>query len=414
LWDCTTGKELRSLDGQEKQIWWPLVFSPDAKHLASRGTEGTRLWEVATGRELHFLRQVLGAAFSPDGKLLAGTKKDFKTIGLWEVATGQELRTWDSLDKGPYHACTLVFSPTGKSLASIPTFGGAENGRFAVRVWDIETGKQLARFEHHQFIEFLAFSPSGRILAAAARNLGGGSARDLGEGSKRQSQAVYTIYIWDVLSGEEIQQVQSPVIGYSLAFAPDGRTLAAGDIDSTILLWDLTGRARDNKPQSISLSAKEVEVLWSDLASDAARAQEAIWALASAPRQSMTLLKERMLVTPAPADKVTKLVADLDSDRFAVRQEAGQALEKMGESAEGFLRKVLDQNPTLEVRQRLSPILKKREKEAVRKLRAIEVLEQIGTPKARQVLEALSVGAANPLAQEAARAALKRLANRGR
>src|SRR5262249_34525878 len=160
-----------------------------------------------------------------------------KTIGIWEVATGQEVRAWDTLDKGPYGAGTLVFSPNGKSLASIPTIGGAENGRFALRVWDVATGKQLVRFEHNQFIDSLAFSSSGRILAAAARNLGGASARDSGESSKGQSQAC-TIYVWDVVSGEEIERISSPVIGYSLAFAPNGRSLAAGNNDSTILLWD--------------------------------------------------------------------------------------------------------------------------------------------------------------------------------
>jgi WD40 repeat protein len=333
LRDCTTGKELRKLDGQEKEIW-SLVFSPDVKHLASRGDDGTRLWDVTTGRELHFLRQVCGATFSPDGMLLAGTKQDLKTIGLWQVATGQEVRTWNTLDKGLGGAGTLVFSPSGKSLASIPPIGGAQNGRFAVRVWDIATGKQLVRFQHDQFIDSLAFSPSGRVLAAAARNLGGGSTRASGESSKSQSQAC-TIYIWDALSGQEIERISSPVIGYSLAFAPDGRTLAAGNNDSTILLWDLTGRMANSNLRSSSFSTKELEGLWSDLASDAARAQQAIWALAFAPRQSVTLLKERMLVIPAPTDRVAKLIADIDSERFAVRQEATQALENMGESAEG-------------------------------------------------------------------------------
>jgi hypothetical protein len=68
----------------------------------------------------------------------------------------------------------------------------------------------------------------------------------------------------------------------------------------------------------------------------------------------------------------------------------------------------------LEARQRLGRFLEKRDKETLRKLRAIEVLEQIGTPEAQQILDALSSGAADPVARDAAKSALKRLTSRAR
>src|SRR5262249_21772899 len=103
-------------------------------------------------------------------------------------------------------------------------------------------------------------------------------------------------------------------------------------------------------------------------------------------------------------------VADLDSASFAVRDKAARALGELGASAEGALRKALENHPTLEVRQRLEQILEKRGKDVLRQLRAVETLEHIGTAEARQVLEALAKGSPTPRVAQAAEAALQRLA----
>jgi WD domain, G-beta repeat len=200
---------------------------------------------------------------------------------------------------------------------------------------------------------------------------------------------------------------------WSLAFSSDGRTLASGGDDSTILLWDRAASANAANLKRSTLSAAELNVLWSDLAGDAANADRAIWALVLAPAQSTALLQERMQpVAPAIKEQVAKLVAELDEKTFAVRQKAAKALEDLGAAAEGVLRKTLNGNPPLEVRQRIEPILAKRDKDNDRKLRAVEVLEQLGTPEARQVLLALVNGTPNPRVSDAASAALQRLARR--
>jgi hypothetical protein len=214
-------------------------------------------------------------------------------------------------------------------------------------------------------------------------------------------------------NGQEIRRIGVPQGNVcSLAFAPDGRTLASGGEDSTILLWDLTGEPPRAKLNPAALTAGELEALWSDLAGQAVEADRALWTLALSPKQSMPLLKKHLQVVPAPADQVAKLVANLDSERFAVRQEAAQALEKLGEAAEGTVRKILQGKPTLEVKQRLEQFLEKQSKEVVRKLRAIEAVEQIATPEAQQLLAELAQGAPNPRVAQAATAALQRLAQR--
>jgi hypothetical protein len=93
---------------------------------------------------------------------------------------------------------------------------------------------------------------------------------------------------------------------------------------------------------------------------------------------------------------------------FAARQKAQQSLSDMGAAAEVVVRKALDGQITLEARQRLQQILEKCDKEAVRTLRAVEVLEQSGTVQSRQVLQALSEQSPNPRVATAAKAALRR------
>ena len=101
-------------------------------------------------------------------------------------------------------------------------------------------------------------------------------------------------------------------------------------------------------------------------------------------------MKERLRPTLEPnPQQFTLLMAGLDSDQFALRQKASEALEKIGEQAQAALRKKLVEKPSLEVRQRIEQILTKVEQqplsvEGFRALRAVEVLEHIGNSEARR------------------------------
>jgi WD40 repeat protein len=395
LQDVATGKELLALNVAAKSVG-ELRFSPDGKLLASSSDDGFRLWDLATGKALHHLKEnqfsPSALAFSPDGKVLA-IGGDDKAIRLWEVATGKVIRRWDRPED---FVRILAFSPDGKSVISYGNPGSD------LSVWATATGKLLARHKGFQRILCLAFSPSGRALAVVdlVRNNFPGP---------NETQAC-TLHLLEAFSGQEIRKLDMPQGSvWALDFAPDGRTLATGGGDSTILLWDMTGRARGGKSRPASLTAVDLEWLWSELAGDAARADGALWALARAPEQSVPFLQERLRPAAIPAEHV-KLVADLSSKRFAVRDKAFRTLEKLGEAAGAALHKALEGKPSLEVRRRLEQLMEKRAKDAFRPLRAVEALEQVGTAEARQVLQVLAKGAPNPQVAQAADAALRRLA----
>src|SRR5207302_2531801 len=111
---------------------------------------------------------------------------------------------------------------------------------------------------------------------------------------------------------------------------------------------------------------------------------------------------------------IARLIGDPNSATFAKRQKAMKALASLHEVAEGALESVLQGDPPTELRLRVQQLLERVKRgdapaERLRALRAVEVLEMIGTAEARQVLRALARGAARDLLTEQAQAATERL-----
>jgi hypothetical protein len=203
-----------------------------------------------------------------------------------------------------------------------------------------------------------------------------------------------------------------------LSFSPDGSHLASGLKNGTILLWEVAPPKHLRQLEIPPLDAKRVESLWSDLAGvNARRAHAAIWALATAPGQTVSLLKER--VKPAPrvdVKRVQRLVADLDSSEYILRQAAADQLRELREHTEvkRVMRQALAGKPSPEVRRRLEPLLSKANVlgpgQLLRSVRAVEILERIGAAEARDVLMHLAEGPAEARLTREAKASLERLA----
>jgi hypothetical protein len=161
--------------------------------------------------------------------------------------------------------------------------------------------------------------------------------------------------------------------------------------------------------------AKEVDQWWSALAGDDAHAAWiAIWKMAAAPRQVLPLLRQRLKpAQPLPADEVDRLIDDLDSSDFAQREAASKRLAELGERVVPVLEKALKAGPTLEKCRRIENLLPTseivRSRDVLQAVRAIEVLEHIGTTEAWQVLKKLAQGMPEARATREAKAALERL-----
>jgi sugar lactone lactonase YvrE len=406
LHERETGRLVRTIDTGAGSLVVNFAFAPEGRLLAISGVEtgprgrGDRrpflaLWDAESGREL---RRLPGAergkpCFSPDGRLLAVRGGD--QVRLWEVATGHERqlgRGRETIPQPRGRPYAHAFSPDGRTLALADPKG--------VTLWELAAGKERGRIEVPlQHARSLAFSPDGRWLACDSDR---------------------AVVLCDVRSGQIIHTFNGhagEVQG--LAFAPDGRTLVSCSFDTTLLVWDVASVvARQAKPRP-QPNAAAVAAAWTDLAStDAQTAYRSIDILASAPGLSLPLLRDRVQPDRAADGKqVERWLTQLDGEDFEERQKATRELVRLGEQAEAPLRRFLATDPPLEARKRAEELLDRltlplTDLEWLRKLRAVETLERIGTAEARQVLRALSEGAAASRLTGDAKASLDRLAHR--
>jgi WD40 repeat protein len=402
LWELATAREVRRLSGYAGGYVSSLAISPDGRTLAATGGAGTiLLWETAAGRQLHRMTgQARDAklAFVPDERTMVSVGEDSQApasvVRLWDVASGRELRHWLTPQRS---VKSLAVSPDGRLLA----VAGTEE---ALRLWEIATGKERPEFQlpAKTSVSEVKFSPDARTLAVACD---GGC-----------------VSLWEVATGKERRRLDSrqSLSLFCVSFSPDGRTLATAGGDSTVLLWDRSARSVLGDVRRSGSISDEFQRLCVDLGNeDAGLADRAIWALVEAPAAKSVSFLEKHVRPVAEIDprQVDRLLMDLDSDRFELRDQATRRLEQLGELAEPALRKGLEKRPAPEVRRRIAALLDTLDGpvaigEHLRMLRATEALEYIGTPQARQLLQQLAKGAPSARLTREAKASLNRLANR--
>ena len=416
-------------------------LAPDGKALIQQGENSTlRFTDPLSGKDIRVLdahkpasgtsSTPLTFAVSADGKLLVTAQSDGdKTVRLWDLPAGKELRRFDGHERG---ACSVAIAPDGNLIATASQDG-------LVRVWELEGKKEKYRFSVQQdILPHLAFSPDGRRLVVIAAfevilcDVATGKPLRRLEATKGiwhterfsfspdgrtlalVGGATTEAQLWEVASGKERLRVGGHG-GYlrSVVFSPDGQLLATGSDDTTALVWDIDTLALGARAAKVP-TADEIATLWMALASDdAAEAYRAVILMRRNPKQSLPFLAARL--GPVAVRDVEKLIGQLDDDDFDVRERATRELIVLGRGAESGMRKALRTPVSAEAKRWLESILGRLDKYIpVQGLRVLEILEGIGTPEIRPLVEEMAKGAPEDAVTIEAKAQLLRMKNKDR
>jgi WD40 repeat protein len=449
-WDVKSGKENCRLCGHENPIS-NAAMTADAAVLASGSDDGTvRVWDRASGKQLHRLPvpRLTGplVAFSADGQTLAVRERcgapERPAFSLWHAPTGKVLRRFSFGSGGDI----IAFWPGGKELAHVnydlgflELPGGRKNDSVEAKYRDFKRIGERAQ------VTALAISPDGRMAAVASEPLGRATVSVWEVASERlvrlftaPEQVVCSlafspdgrtvaagcwdgrVRLWDLVSGKEVACLRGHrgrVL--SLAFSGDGRLLASGSADSSVLLWNAPVCVANRNIVRGDLSEAGLRRLWLLLHSeDAGEAFRAAWKLAAAGHQAVPFLERELLPLRAVPDeqRVKELIGQLDHPRFRVREAATRELIILGRIAELPLRRRLENRPSAEVRTRARRILgailsdgRDSHAHALRWGRTASVLEKVGNAEALRLLGRLATKHPAPEMRQEAKTSLERL-----
>jgi len=230
LWDLQTGKEIATGNGHALPVANVLVTADGRCAVSSSSDDTLRVWDVATAGQLRVLQGPHGTraiALSPDsrqvfaaGEVYIPAKDDkvhewYSNVDCYELATGRKTGSLSAPEDDRWYnrACSLAFSPDGKTLA----VGEAPRN---VRLWDLAANAEAQQITRplQSSVTAVAFAPNGKWLIAAEG------------GSYTEPPAEMCLRVLDAATGKELRRFEGgPGSGWlgpaqCLRVAPDGAT----------------------------------------------------------------------------------------------------------------------------------------------------------------------------------------------
>jgi hypothetical protein len=328
-------------------------------------------------------RTVRGLAISRDGKTLASAGED-RNIFLWDFPGG----TMRHAFKRPGWVLAVAFGADGATLAA-----GCRDQTLHIR--SLRPPHEFDSVGGYEGpVHSVALFADGKMAAAGNE-----------DGKVR---------LWELATRAARREFAGHTgIVHAVALSPDQTRLMSGGEDGQICVWDATGL--DARAAKKPRDAADWQDLWSALGGPAEQAYAAMGQLRSDPERVMQFLDARFEPLFQMTKRLVELMPELDSDRFTVRNKATQELEAMGELAAPFLEEKLQGTLKLETRRRIERVIARVQSgdlpsTLLRLLRAIEILEAIGSAPARERLQRLAAETPAPSLRREAQAALDRLA----
>jgi len=450
LWDSASARELRRLSCGSS-IFRDFVFSRDGKLLATASNDHCiRVWDVEAGRVLKtvtlandrevgiqflessariaiasiqsgvFLHEILAAkppkAFALASPLECGGLIHGYDGRLWAIflvrrrvnddsAVTSGIEIWDVLAKRKLREISLKeggivsysISTDRRTLATC-------DGDGVITLWELATGLRRlvinARGADRERggVTLFTFSSDGRTMAV----------------SNTQSSAVS---LWDLESSRLFGTVRCQcALITSIEFSPDGKRLLSGLDDTTIIAWDMSRAECLPLASKTVLSEGDVARRWDLLRSaDGERAFRSEWELAADPERVVEFLRRRLPnAASISPERAKSWIFELDSSEYSVREHASRNLLSNFDQVKDELTTTLRETTSAEIRKRIQRIIDScddivSQPERLQELRAIEVLERIGTPNAVELLKKLSENRARADISDGAAESLHRI-----